>query len=49
MISKPGVPLKDLAMGVMMGSPRRRNDRVQLAGRLARLDRQLDDGERERI
>ena len=41
-------PLKDLAMGVMMGA-RDEETISSLAGRLARLDRQLDDGERERI
>ena len=48
LISKPGVPLKDLAMGLMMGA--RDEDTISsLAGRLARLDRQLDDAERRRI
>ena len=48
LISKPGVPLKDLAMGVMMGV--RDEDTIgSLAGRLARLNRQLDDAERRRI
>ena len=41
LITKPSVPLKDLAMGVMMGA--RDEDTVSsLAGRLARLNRQLD-------
>ena len=48
LITKPSVSLKDLAMGVMMGA--RDEDTVNsLAGRLARLDRQLDNAERERI
>ncbi|WP_417794733.1 DEAD/DEAH box helicase family protein [Terasakiella pusilla] len=48
LITKPSVPLKDLAMGVMMGASD--NDTVSsLAGRLARLDKQLDDKERARI
>ncbi|WP_334107522.1 type I restriction endonuclease subunit R [Methylobacillus sp.] len=48
LITKPGVPLKDLAMGVMMGASD--SDTVSsLAGRLARLDKQLDDEERARI
>ncbi len=48
LITKPSVPLKDLAMGVMMGA--RDEDTVSsLAGRLARLDRQLDHQEQERI
>jgi type I restriction enzyme R subunit len=48
LITKPAVPLKDLAMGVMMGV--RDEDTVSsLAGRLARLERQLDHKEQERI
>jgi type I restriction enzyme, R subunit len=48
LITKPHVPLKDLATGVMMGV--RDEDTVSsLAGRLARLDKQLDDKERARI
>ena len=48
LITKPGVPLRDLATGVMMGV--RDEDTVSsLAGRLARLDKQLDDKERARI
>ena len=48
LITKPSVPLKDLAMGVMMGA--RDEDTVaSLAGRLARLDQQLDHAEKERI
>ena len=48
LITKPTVPLKDLAMGVMMGA--RDEDTVStLAGRLARLDRQLDRTEQARI
>ncbi len=47
-ITKPHVPLKDLATGLMMGV--RDEDTVgSLAGRLARLDKQLDDKERARI
>jgi hypothetical protein len=46
-ITKPHVPLKDLATGVMMGV--RDEDTVSsLAGRLARLDKQLDDQEQAR-
>ncbi len=48
LITKPTVPLKDLAMGVMMGA-RDEETVSSLAGRLARLDRQLDSAERERI
>src|SRR5690554_832324 len=48
LITKPSVALKDLAMGVMMGASD--SDTVSsLAGRLARLDKQLDDKERARI
>ena len=48
LITEPSVPLKDLAMGVMMGAYD--EDTVSsLAGRLARLNRQLDPTEQERI
>lgn len=48
LITKPSVPLKDLAMGVMMGA--RDDDTVSsLAGRLARLNKQLDDKDQKRI
>ena len=48
LITKPTVPLRDLAMGVMMGA--RDDDTISsLAGRLARLNSQLDAAERERI
>ena len=48
LITKPSVPLKDLAMGVMMGASD--TDTVSsLAGRLARLNKQLDDAEQARI
>ena len=48
LITKPSVPLRDLAMGVMMGV--HDQDTVStLAGRLARLNRQLDRAEQERI
>jgi type I restriction enzyme R subunit len=47
-ITKPSVPLKELAMGVMMGASD--TDTVSsLAGRLARLNNQLDADEQERI
>ena len=46
--TKPSVPLRDLAMGVMMGA-RDEETVSSLAGRLARLDRQLDRIEQERI
>lgn len=48
LITKPSVPLKDLAMGVMMGASD--EDTVSsLAGRLARLNKQLDPQEQARI
>ena len=48
LITKPSVLLKDLLMGVMMGA--RDEDTVSsLAGRLARLNRQLDHQEQDRI
>jgi type I restriction enzyme, R subunit len=48
LITKPNVPLKDLAMGLMMGA--RDEDTVSsLAGRLARLNQQLDEREQARI
>ena len=48
LITKPSVPLKDLAMGVMMGASD--TDTVSsLAGRLARLNKQLDSDEQARI
>ncbi len=48
LITKPSVPLRDLAMGVMMGV--HDQDTVSsLAGRLARLNKQLDHADQERI
>ena len=48
LITQPTVPLKNLAMGVMMGA--HDEDTVSsLAGRLARLNRQLNGVEQERI
>ncbi len=48
LITKPSVPLKDLAMGVMMGA--NDTDTVSsLAGRLARLNNQLDNDDRKRL
>ncbi|MBS1191964.1 MAG: restriction endonuclease subunit [Rhodocyclaceae bacterium] len=48
LITKPGVPLKDLAMGIMMGATDA--DSVSsLAGRLARLNKQLDADDRRRL
>ncbi|RLA43030.1 MAG: restriction endonuclease subunit R, partial [Gammaproteobacteria bacterium] len=48
LITRPSVSLKDLAMGVMMGA--RDEDTVSsLAGRLARLNKQLDEKEQARI
>jgi type I restriction enzyme R subunit len=48
LITKPSVPLKDLAMGVMMGA----NDTdtiSSLAARLARLNQQLNPAEQQKI
>ena len=48
LITKPTVPLKDLAMGVMMGA--HDTDTVSsLAGRLSRLNKQLDPADHARI
>mgnify|MGYP001164762787 CR=1 FL=1 len=48
LITKPSVPFKDLAMGVMMGAAD--EDTVSsLAGRLSRLNKQLNDKELARI
>jgi type I restriction enzyme R subunit len=48
LITKPHVPLKDLATAIMMGF--RDEDTVSsLAGRLARLNNQIDDADRNRI
>ncbi|MEQ6340256.1 MAG: DEAD/DEAH box helicase family protein [Gammaproteobacteria bacterium] len=48
LITKPSVPLKDLAMSVMMGATD--DDTVSsLAGRLARLNKQLDADDQRRI
>ena len=46
--TKPTVPLKDLAMNVMMGA-RDEETVSSLAGRLARLNQQLDPAEKEKI
>ena len=48
LITQPTVPLKDLAMGVMMGA-HDEGTVSSLAGRLARLNRQLNGVEQERI
>ena len=48
LITKPTVPLRDLAMGVMMGA--HDEDTVSsLAGHLARLSQRLDHAEQERV
>lgn len=48
LITKPGVPFKDLAMGVMMGASD--TDSVSsLAGRLSRLAKQLEPEDHQRI
>ena len=48
LITQPTVSLKDLAMGVMMGASD--TDAVSsLAGRLARLNKQLDDNDKQKL
>ncbi|WP_340160741.1 DEAD/DEAH box helicase family protein [uncultured Hoeflea sp.] len=47
--TKPSIPLKDLAMGVMMGAARDADSVTSLAGRLARLDLQIDDVQRAKV
>ena len=48
LITKPSVPLKDLAMGVMMGASD--SDTVSsLAGRLARLAKQLEPADHKKL
>jgi len=48
LITKPSVPLKDLAMGILMGASD--TDSVSsLAGRLARLNKQLDADDQRRL
>lgn len=47
--TKPSIPLKDLAMGVMMGAARDEDSVTSLAGRLSRIDRQIDDQQRAKV
>jgi len=49
LITKPSIPFKDLAMGVMMGSARDVDTVSSLAGRLARLNSQLDREDRDKV
>ena len=49
LITKPSVPLKELAMEVMMGAARDSDTVSSLAGRLSRLDTQLNAEEQSRI
>ncbi len=49
LITKPGVPLKDLAMGIMMGASSDTDSVSSLAGRLARLNKQLDADDQRRL
>ena len=49
LITKPSIPLKDLAMGVMMGAARDADTVSSLAGRLARLNTQLDPEDHQKI
>ena len=48
LITKPSVPLKDLANGVMFGATDE-DTVISLAGRLSRLNKQLDKKDHERI
>lgn len=47
--TKPAIAFKDLAMEVMMGAGRDEETVTSLAGRLSRLDRQLDDKQRKTV
>ena len=47
--TKPSVPLKDLAMGLMMGADRDDETVSSFAGRLSRIDRQIDDTRRAKV
>lgn len=49
LITKPSVPLKDLAMGVLMGATTDADSVSSLAGRLARLNKQLDSDDQRRV
>jgi type I restriction enzyme, R subunit len=49
LITKPGIPFKDLAMGVLMGSARDEDTVSSLAGRLARLNTQLDADDHTKV
>ena len=49
LITQPGVPLKDLAMGIMMGATTDADSVSSLAGRLARLNKQLDADDKRRL
>ena len=46
--TKPSIPFKDLAMGLMLGD-RSEETVSSLAGRLSRLDNQLDEKDQDRI
>lgn len=48
-ITKPSIPLKDLAMGIMMGAATDSDTVSSLAGRLARLNTQLDLDDHRKI
>ena len=47
--TKPSIPFKDLAMGLMMGYDRSEETVSSLAGRLSRLDNQLGDEDHAKI
>ena len=46
---KKSVPLKDLLQAVLMGAGRDEDTMTSLANRLSRLDKQVTDGDREKI
>ncbi|UWR12446.1 DEAD/DEAH box helicase family protein [Sulfitobacter mediterraneus] len=47
--TKPSIPLKDLAMGIMMGAARDIDSVSSLAGRLSRIDHQIDETQRAKV
>lgn len=47
--TKPSIPLKELAMGIMMGATRDIDSVSSLAGRLSRIDHQIDDTQRAKV
>jgi len=47
--TKPSIPLKNLAMGIMMGAARDIDSVTSLAGRLSRIDHQIDETQRAKV